>query len=176
MRSGQRTLLSPPLYGGGPPPSGSGWVTSPRLSSGVRPIFTAVLLLYGTDDLSSGREPCLLRHTGGSVTPTSFRRRRALYSAGSMDRTSPPSRGGDVVFYVFAPDTSQLRGGHRLRPGGLATVIRQDLAPLELGLVLRPTCLVLALRRPFFMPLYVNVNASKAWTFTSLSLQFHRPS
>jgi hypothetical protein len=59
-------------------------------------------------------------------------------------------RGGDVVFYVFTPDTSQLRGGHRLRPGGLATVIRQDLAPSELGLVLQPTRLVLALRCPFF--------------------------
>ncbi len=60
-----------------------------------------------------------------SVTRTSFRRRRAPYSAGSMDL----GRGGDVVSYVFAPDTSQLRGGHWLRPGVLATVIRQDLAP-----------------------------------------------
>jgi hypothetical protein len=53
--------------------------------------------------------------------------------------------GGDVVFYVFASDILQLRGGHQLRPGGLATVIRQDLAPSELGLALRPTRLVLAL-------------------------------
>jgi hypothetical protein len=76
VRSGQGGLLSPLLYGGGPPPpSGPGWVTSTRLFSGVWPIFTAVLLLYGTDDLSSGREPHLLRHTGGSVTRTSFRRR-----------------------------------------------------------------------------------------------------
>jgi hypothetical protein len=37
--------------------------------------------------------------------------------------------------YVLAPDTVQLRGRHRLRPGGLATVIRQVLAPSELGLV-----------------------------------------
>jgi hypothetical protein len=36
--------------------------------------------------------------------------------------------------YVFAPNTLQLRGGHRLCPGGLATVIRQVLAPSELGL------------------------------------------
>jgi hypothetical protein len=47
------------------PPFGSGWVTSSRLFSGVWMIFTAVLLLYRTDDLSSGKEPCLLRHTGG---------------------------------------------------------------------------------------------------------------
>ena len=32
--------------------------------------------------------------------------------------------------YVFAFDTSQLRGGHRLRPGGQATVIRQVFALL----------------------------------------------
>ncbi len=37
--------------------------------------------------------------------------------------------------YVFAFDTLQLRGGHRLRPGGQATVIRQVFALLELGLV-----------------------------------------
>jgi hypothetical protein len=35
--------------------------------------------------------------------------------------------------YVFAFDTSQLRGGHRLRPGCLATVIRQVLAPQSWG-------------------------------------------
>jgi hypothetical protein len=52
--------------------------------------------------------------------------------------------------YVFAFDTSQLRGGHRLRPGGLATVIRQALAPQSWGWILRPTRLVLALRRPYF--------------------------
>jgi hypothetical protein len=51
--------------------------------------------------------------------------------------------------YVYAPDTSQLRGKHRLRPGGLATVIRQVLAPQSWGWFLRPTRLVLALRRPF---------------------------
>jgi hypothetical protein len=51
--------------------------------------------------------------------------------------------------YVFASDTSQLRGEHRLRPGGLATVIRQVLAPQSWGWFLRPTRLVLALRRPF---------------------------
>jgi hypothetical protein len=50
--------------------------------------------------------------------------------------------------YVFAFDTSQLRGGHRLRPGGLATVIRQVLAPQSWGWFLRPTRLVPALRRP----------------------------
>ena len=50
--------------------------------------------------------------------------------------------------YVFAPDTSQLRGKHRLRPGGLATVIRQVLAPQSWGWFLRPTRLVPALRRP----------------------------
>jgi hypothetical protein len=36
--------------------------------------------------------------------------------------------------YVFALDKSQLRGRHRLRPGSLATVIRQVLAPSGLGL------------------------------------------
>jgi hypothetical protein len=36
--------------------------------------------------------------------------------------------------YVFAFDTSQLRGGHQLRPGGQATVIRQVFALSELGL------------------------------------------
>ncbi len=82
-----------------------------------------------------------------SVTRMSFRPRRAPYSAGSMEL----GRGGDVVFYVFAPDTSQLRGGYRLRPGVLAMVICQDLAPSQLGLVLRPTRLVLALRRPLFL-------------------------
>ncbi len=51
--------------------------------------------------------------------------------------------------YVIAPDTSQLRGGHRLRSGDLATVIRQVLAPQSWGWFLRPTRLVLALRHPF---------------------------
>ncbi len=63
--------------------------------------------------------------------------------------------------YVFAPATSQLRGKHRLRPGGLATVIRQVLAPQSWGWFLRPTRLVPALRRPFSFFLYVNVGAFK---------------
>ncbi len=51
--------------------------------------------------------------------------------------------------YVFAPNTSQLRGKHRLSPGGLATVIRQVLAPQSWGWFLCLTRLVLALRCPF---------------------------
>jgi hypothetical protein len=58
--------------------------------------------------------------------------------------------GGDVVRVRLPPDTSQLRARHRLCPGGLATVIRQVLAPQSWGWFLRPTRLVLALRRPFF--------------------------
>jgi hypothetical protein len=36
--------------------------------------------------------------------------------------------------YAFTHDTSQLRGIHRLRPGGRATGISQFLPPSELGL------------------------------------------
>ncbi len=56
-----------------PPLSATVWRrTPPSLRPGVGDvtppvwlIFTVVLLLYGTDDLSSGREPRLLRHTRG---------------------------------------------------------------------------------------------------------------
>jgi hypothetical protein len=60
-----------------------------------------------------------------SVTRTSFRRR--------LRHIAPVAWIYDVevtsYVYVFAPDTSQLRGRHQLRSGGLATVIRQVLAP-----------------------------------------------
>jgi hypothetical protein len=113
-----------------PPARGVG-VTSPRLFSGVWLIFTAVLLLYGTDDLSSGRESRLLRsHRRSPLRGRLSAAACALYSTGGMDL----GPGGDIVVYVFAPDTSQFRGRHQLCPGGLATVIRQVLAPPELGL------------------------------------------
>ncbi len=95
----ERSPLSATVWRGTSPPSGSGWVLSPRLFSGVQPIFTAVLLLYGTDDLSSGREPRLLRHTGGLCYADVFLPPPAPYSADGMDL----GRGGDIVRVRLRP-------------------------------------------------------------------------
>jgi hypothetical protein len=82
------------------PLSGSGWVTSLRLFSGVWLIFTAVLLLYGTDDLSSGREPHLLRsHRRSPLHGRLSTATCAPYSARSMDLR----RGGDIVRVRLRP-------------------------------------------------------------------------
>jgi hypothetical protein len=132
---------------GDPPPLrlGGDDVTPPFLWSIA--VFTAVLLLYGTDDLSSGREPCLLRSHQGLRYADVF--------------LLPPARHiGPVAWiqdveatsyvYVFAFNTLQPRRKHRPCSGGLAMVIRQVLTPSGLGLLLRPTRLVPALRCPFF--------------------------
>jgi hypothetical protein len=125
------------------PLSATVWRGPPPLQLGVGDVTPSLLRstadfycgVAAVDDLSSGREPSLLR----SHWRSPLRRRLSAaacvpYSAGGMDL----GRGGDVVvrsyLYVFTPDTSQLRGGHRHRPGGLATVTRQVLAPSELGL------------------------------------------
>ncbi len=71
-------------------------------------------------------------HTGGLRYADVFPPVPVRHMApGGMDL----GRGGVVVSYVFVFDTSQLRGGHQLRPGGQATVIRQVFALPELGLV-----------------------------------------
>jgi hypothetical protein len=89
----ERPPLSAAVWRGTPPSSGPRWVTSPRLLSGVGPIFTAVLLLYGTDDLSSGREPRLLRSHRGLRYADVFPPPPARPAPGGMDL----GRGGDVV-------------------------------------------------------------------------------
>jgi hypothetical protein len=119
------------MAGDPPPPAqgGGGDITPPLLRSMAG--FYCVLLLYGTDDLSSGREPRLLwSHRRSPLCGRLSASASAPYSANGMDLGC----GGDVYVYVFAPDTSQLRGRHWLRPGGMATVIRQVLAPSRLGL------------------------------------------
>jgi hypothetical protein len=67
-----------------------------------------------------------------------------------------------LYLYVFAPDTSQLRGRHRLCPGGLATVIRQVLALLELVSTANSPGSGSQTSPLLFLLLYVNVDASKA--------------
>jgi hypothetical protein len=70
-------------------------------------------------------------HTGGLRYADVFPPPPACPAPGGMDL----GVGVTSYSYVFAFDTSQLRGGHRLRPGGQATVIRQVFALSELGLV-----------------------------------------
>jgi hypothetical protein len=100
VRSCQRIFLPPPLYDGGPPPLRLGGGTSPLLSSGVWPVFTTVLLLYRTDDISSGREPHLLHShrrslLHGHLSATAC----TTYSAGGMDLGC----GGDIVSVRLHP-------------------------------------------------------------------------
>ncbi len=105
--------------------SGSGGMTSPCLSSGEWPVFTAVLLLYGTDDLSSGREPRLLQsHRRSPLRGRLSAAACAPYSASGMDL------GHEVTWYVYIfANTSLLRVRYWRHPGGLATVIHQVLTP-----------------------------------------------
>jgi hypothetical protein len=63
--------------------------------------------------------------------------------------------------YVFTPDMSQLRGGHRLRPGGLATVICQVLAPQIWGWFPTANSSGPGSQMSLFLSLYVNVYAFK---------------
>ncbi len=82
------------------PPLRPGGETSPRFFSGVGLIFTAVLLLYGTDDLSSGREPRLLHsHQKSLLRGRLSAAKYAPYSAGGMDLGC----GGDVVLVGLRP-------------------------------------------------------------------------
>jgi hypothetical protein len=129
VRSGQGSFLSLRLYGGGPSLGLGGDDVTP-LSSGVWPVFTAVLLLYGTDDLSlegslassnhTRRSPLRGRLSAATYTP---------YSASGMDL------GHEVTWYVYIfANTSLLRGRYWRHPGGLARVIHQVLAPSGLGL------------------------------------------
>jgi hypothetical protein len=91
--------LSATVWRGTPPLSGPVWVRSPRLFSGVWLIFTAVLLLYRTDDLS-GREPRLLRsHWRSPLCRCLSAAACAPYSAGGLDLR----RGGDVVRVRLCP-------------------------------------------------------------------------
>jgi hypothetical protein len=98
--------LSATVWRGTPPPRPGG-ETSPRFFSGTRLNFTAVLLLYGTDDLSSGRKPRLLRSYRRS--PLCRRLSAATcapYSACGMDL----GRGGDVVLRLRPRYIAAQRG------------------------------------------------------------------
>jgi hypothetical protein len=159
VRSGQRGLLSPLLYGGGPPPpSGSGWVTSLRLFSGVWLIFTAVLLLYGTDDLSSGREPRLLRHTGGLRYADVFPPPPARPASGGMDLR----RGGDVVRVRLRPRYVAAQRETSATPWRSGYGDTSSPRSLKLGLAPTANSPGPGSQTSLFLPfLYVNVDAFK---------------
>ncbi len=166
-----------------PPLSAAVWRGTPplRLARGddITPpflwsiaVFTAVLLLYGTDDLSSGREPRLLRSHRGLRYADVFLLPPARHIA-------PVAWIQDVeatlYVYVFAPNTSQPRRKHRPCPGGLAMVIRQVLTHSGLGWLLRPTRLVPALRCPFFHLSKSTWPSLKPWMVGSLLLPNSSP-
>jgi hypothetical protein len=176
VRSGQRSLLSPPLYAGDPPPPSGKWgETSPRFFSGVRLIFTAVLLPYGTDVLSSGREPCLLRSHRRSLLRGHLSAAACVpYSADGMDLGC----GGDVVHerlrprYIVAQretSASPWRSGYgdtssprsfRARAGFYGQLAWSWLSDV-----------------PFFSFLYVNVDVFKSLVcLKPPPCRFHRPS
>ncbi len=82
-----------------------------------------------------------------------------------------------LYMYVFTPDTLQLRGRHRLRPGGLATVIYQVLAPTKLGLVPTANLPGPGSQTSLFSLLYVNVDALKSLDSLKRPFcRFHSPS